>query len=70
MAEFNQVYARAAYYDIVFRRDVSHEVDFLLAEYKRLNGRDAASMLEIACGPGYHARQFARRGLATHRLDL
>jgi len=39
MAEFNQVYARAAYYDIAFRRDILPEVIFISDEYRRLNGR-------------------------------
>ncbi len=29
MGEYNEVYQRARYYDIAFRRDVSREVDFL-----------------------------------------
>ena len=70
MAEFNEVYARADYYDIAFSRDISGEVEFVLAEYQRLNGRAMRSMLEIACGPGYHARAFAKKGVDTFGLDL
>ncbi len=70
MAEFNQVYARAAYYDIAFRRDISREVAFIADEYRRLNGRPLASLLEIACGPGYHVRDFVRRGVRAIGLDL
>ena len=70
MAEFNQVYARAAYYDIAFRRDITREVDFIAAEYRRLNSRPLASLLEIACGPGYHVRDFVRRGVRAIGLDL
>ena len=70
MAEFNQVYARAAYYDIAFRRDISREVDFILAEYARLNGRSLRSVLEIACGPGYHVRAFIKKGVRAIGLDL
>ncbi len=70
MAEFNQVYARAAYYDIAFARDISGEVDFIATEYQRLNGRPLGSMLEIACGPGYHVRAFVRRGVRSIGLDL
>ncbi len=60
MAEFNEVYARAGYYDIAFNRDISREVDFVFSEYARLTGRPLASLLEIACGPGYHARACAK----------
>ena len=70
MAEFNQVYARAAYYDIAFRRDILPEVVFISDEYRRLNGRPLQSLLEIACGPGYHVRAFARRGVRAIGLDL
>lgn len=70
MAEFNQVYARAAYYDIAFRRDITHEVEFIAEEYRRLNGRALSSLLEIACGPGYHVRDFVRRGVRAIGLDL
>ncbi len=70
MAEFNEVYARAGYYDIAFRRDISREVEFVFSEYARLNGRALRSLLEIACGPGYHARAFAKQGVETFGLDL
>ena len=50
MAEFNEVYARAGYYDIAFSRDISREVEFIFGEYARLNGRPLRSLLEIACG--------------------
>lgn len=70
MAEYNEVYSRAFYYDICFRRDVSREVDFLLQAFARHAGRPARSAVEIACGPGYHARELARRGLAVQAIDL
>lgn len=70
MAEFNQVYARAAYYDIAFRRDIEPEVAFIMSEYQRLNGRPLSSVLEIACGPGYHVRSFVERGVRAVGLDL
>jgi SAM-dependent methyltransferase len=70
MAEFNEVYARAAYYDIAFRRDVGREVDFIMGEYARLNGRPPRSVIDIACGPGYHARLLAAYGLTAYGLDL
>lgn len=70
MAEYNDVYRRAHYYDIVFRRDVSREVKFLEDEYRERHGRPPAAILDIACGPGYHAREAARRGMAAFGLDL
>ena len=71
MAEFNELYRRATYYDIVFNRDVSSEIDFIIALYQQYNaGKSPHSLLDLACGPGYHARDFARRGLRAIGLDL
>ena len=70
MAEYNEVYGRAKYYDIAFRRDVTREVDFLTELYQRHAGKPLSSMIDIACGPGYHALLFASRGVRTIGLDL
>jgi SAM-dependent methyltransferase len=70
LTEHNKLYRQADYYDIVFNRDVSPEVDFIAELYRRLTGRDIESVLELGCGPGYHARSFARRGVRAVGLDL
>jgi len=70
VGEYNEVYQRARYYDIAFSRDVTPEVDFLALLFSRHAGRPLGSMLDIACGPGYHARQFAKRGVRALGLDL
>lgn len=70
MAEFHQVYQRAVYYDIVFKRDVSHEIDFVMHIYDQYVGHKPKSLLDLACGPGYHAREFAGRGLHAVGLDI
>ena len=70
MAEFNEVYRRARYYDIAFRRDVSREVDFLQTVGAASLGRPVATFVEIACGPGYHVREAVRRGIRSIGLDL
>jgi len=70
VGEYNEVYQRARYYDIAFSRDVSREVEFLAQLFHRHAGRPLRSMLDIACGPGYHARLFAKRGIVAHGLDL
>ncbi len=70
MGEYNEVYQRARYYDIAFSRDVSREVEFLAQLFSRHAGRPLRSMLDIACGPGYHARLFAKRGIVAYGLDL
>lgn len=66
----NGVYLRASYYDIVFNRDISRQVNFCLDAYERFNGHSASSVLDIACGPGYYAQGFARAGLRAVGLDL
>lgn len=70
MAEHNTLYQQAVYYDIVFGRDVSPEVDFLVALHGRHAGGPPHSALDLACGPGYHAQEFAARGLRAVGLDL
>lgn len=69
MAQLNDLYRYAVYYDVLFRREVDAEVDFLLELVKRRCGRHPHQILDLGCGPGYHARTFARRGLAAAGLD-
>ena len=70
MAEFHNLYQRAVYYDIVFRRDVKPEVDFIIDAYQKFNNARPQAILDLACGPGYHAREAARYGLRALGLDL
>lgn len=70
MAEHNELYQRASYYDVIFNRDVGRELEFVSALYERLNGRPLQAVLDLACGPGYHARGFAARGVRAYGLDL
>ena len=71
MADHKALYAQAKYYDIVFDRDVSHELNFAFNTYRELNpGQEPKALIDIACGPGYHALQAAQRGLRVIGLDL
>lgn len=70
VAEHNELYRRAVYYDVVFNRDVSREVDFVSALYRTYNGTELGSVLDLACGPAYHARAFAAGKLRSVGLDL
>jgi SAM-dependent methyltransferase len=70
VGEYIDIYRRALYYDIVFRRDVTREVQFLIDLYQRYHQRPPRSMIDIACGPGYHAQGFAARGIKACALDL
>jgi SAM-dependent methyltransferase len=69
MATPNDLYRYAVYYDIVFRREVDTEIDFLTELVRRHRGRPPRSVVDLGCGPGYHARAFARRGLMATGLD-
>jgi SAM-dependent methyltransferase len=69
MAALNDLYRYAIYYDIVFGRNVDAEVDFLIELARRHRGRPPTRVIDLGCGPGYHAKAFARRGLAAAGLD-
>jgi len=67
----SQTYSIPELYDIAFDfRDVPAEVDFLLDTAAVHLGRPVTSALELACGPAYHTREMARRGLKSDGLDL
>ena len=71
MAEHLNLYQRARYYDIIFDRDVSREVEFIQRAFQHYAGRPGPrSVLDLASGPGYHALEFARRGVKAAALDL
>src|SRR5947209_15503232 len=70
MAEHHELYRRATYYDVVFERDVSREVDFISAVCERHLGRKPMTVLDVASGPAYHAREFARRGARAYAIDV
>jgi SAM-dependent methyltransferase len=70
MAEHLNLYRRALYYDIALERDVSREAGFVIATFRHYTGGGLGSVLELACGPGYHARALAARGVQTVGLDL
>ncbi len=69
MADANFLYRHPRYYDIVFRRSVAPEIDFLVDLFRTHVGRPLRSLIELGCGPGYHARAFALRGYAASGLD-
>lgn len=65
-----QLYQYSEVYDVIFDRDVSREVDFLLGLFHERLGHEPDQALELCCGPGYYARALYRRGIATTGLDL
>ena len=66
-----RTYTLPEIYDIAFDfRDVAKEVDFLLKIAQKYSGRTIEAAMELACGPAYHTREIARRGMISDGLDL
>ncbi|MFH1698975.1 MAG: class I SAM-dependent methyltransferase [Candidatus Zixiibacteriota bacterium] len=66
-----RTYTLPEIYDIAFDfRDVPEEVDFLLGTAENYLGRKVRSAIEMACGPAYHTRELARRGIISDGLDI
>jgi len=66
-----QTYTLPEIYDIAFDfRDVPEEVDFLLEVARDHLGKNVTAAMEMACGPAYHVREFAKRRLISDGLDL
>ncbi len=71
MAEHCNLYDRATYYDVIFDRDVSGEIQFVRDAYAKFAGGQLRSVLDMACGPGYHAMALAKAtGVKAYGLDL
>jgi SAM-dependent methyltransferase len=67
----NKTYSLPHIYDIAFDfRDVKGEVDFLLKIAGKHLKNPVRSAIELACGPAYHAREMARRGVMSDAIDL
>ena len=72
MAESNEpnpLYRYPEFYDIIFSRDVSREVGFLIDVFSFYCDRTLDSYLDLGCGPGYHAQNAASRGVKSGGLD-
>ena len=60
----------AAYYDLLYEdKDYVSEAAYCLALLAE-HGVDGGSILELGCGTGKHAEEFARRGFSLHGIDL
>jgi SAM-dependent methyltransferase len=63
----------AAVYDLIYQdKDYSAEVDFVVDLISRFSNRPPAStsLLDLACGTGRHALEFARRGFSVDASDI
>ena len=56
-----------AYLRYSFTKGTVQEVDFLI---EHLNLQPGQRVLDVGCGPGRHAHELARRGLAVHGIDI
>jgi SAM-dependent methyltransferase len=56
-----------AYLRYSFTKGTVQEVDFLV---DRLGLQPGQSVLDVGCGPGRHAHELARRGIAAHGVDI
>ena len=57
----------SAYLRYSFTKGTAQEVDFLVAELGLTPGM---RVLDVGCGPGRHAHELARRGIAVHGIDI
>ena len=63
-------YSKAKYYDIAFSfKNVSEENQTILDVFRRHNGREATSFLDIGAGPASNAIEMAKRGIRSFALD-
>lgn len=70
-AEHRELYLHPQYYDVAFDvRETARECDFMAWCVEKLGKRRLTSALELGAGPGYHALEYARRGLRAVALDL
>lgn len=71
MAEHMNLYEQARYYDIIFDSDRAREAGFLADVFRTHSGTSRPEgVLDVACGPGYHARAFSREGVRAVGVDL
>jgi len=65
------IYENPRLYDLAFSfRDIAGECDGVLALARAHGIARVGSVVEIACGPGHHLREFARRGLECVGVDI
>ena len=70
LATPDRYYANPRYYDAVSNyRNFVAECDFARSMFTELARRPLKSVLEIACGPAYHGRQFASEGCLVTGFD-
>ena len=62
--------AYSAYYDLLYKeKDYAGEVEYILSLLAN-QGVTEGEILELGCGTGKHAEQFAQKGFSVHGVDL
>lgn len=65
------IYENPRLYDLAFSfRDIAGECDGLLSLAREHGMKKPDSVVEIACGPAHHLREFARRGFESIGVDI
>ncbi len=65
------MYRKPRLYDVAFGfRDIPAECDGILSLAKRNGIATPKRVLELACGPAHHLREFSRRGLECEGIDI
>ena len=57
----------AAYLRYSFTKGTVREIDYLI---DALQLQPGMRVLDVGCGPGRHAHELARRGIAVHGIDI
>ncbi len=66
----SELYDNPLYYDIAFGyRDAAHEAAFLDLAIRKYQGREAKSVLDLACGTCAHSIELAKHGYNIAVLD-
>lgn len=61
----------AAYYDLLYAdKDYDGEARYVLDLLRGALGAPPATLLDLGCGTGAHARRMADLGVAVHRVDV
>ncbi len=67
----NKLYLHPKYYDIAFDfRDLRKEHNFMTRLYQKIVGRPLRSIVDIACGPAYHAIYFSKKNGIDYSYGL
>lgn len=67
---YKTLYSQARYYDVIHNRDVSRDLDFFQSVFKKICENELKSLLDLACGPGYHVIEASKRNIRATGIDV